>query len=283
MKITKIERQKKNTDRYSLYVDHLFWIGVHENVLIQFGLYKAQPVTKELLEEIFRAEYLQSIYVKAIHFLSYGLKTIDEVRKYLEKFLSDRAKEEQRESNELDAEYIEQAIEKLISQKYLDDLVYSQSYVRTQATLSQKGTQRIKWELSKKGVDNDIIDCALGEYPYQLQRENAQILIEKYMRIKQQQYSEKKLKEKIREMLSQKGFERELIDDAMMDVNDLEDESFEFNLLDKEAHKQLRKWQKKHEGYTLKQKVIESLMRKGFNYRDIQMWIVENEAVFIIE
>ena len=107
MKITKIEKQKKNSERYSLYVDDEFWMGVNEAVLVKFALFKAQTVTAKDLNEIAEAEYQHSIYSQAIKFLAHGLKTVKETRDYLTKYLADRHKEQEEQPHPNEALYIE--------------------------------------------------------------------------------------------------------------------------------------------------------------------------------
>lgn len=277
LRITKIEKQQKKKERYSLFVDGEFWMGVHENVLIQFGLYKAQEVTQATLDDISATEYRQSIYLKAVNYLSHSLRTIKEMREYLMKYLTERAKEE--EEHEDFSGLIEQTIARLVEQRYLDDLLFSQSYVRTYMTINKKGPQQIRFDLKRKGVDDATITEALREYPQDLELENAQELVAKFIRTKKQLPS-RKLKEKIREMLMQKGYDRDLIALIMSETELPEDEEAANELINKEAEKQLRKWQRKATGYQLKQKLIESMVRKGFDYDAIQAWISENREAF---
>ena len=66
MIISKIERQKKDKERYSLFVEDKFLIGVSEAILIHFALYKGQQISEDLLGEIKEAEYHHKVYNKAI-------------------------------------------------------------------------------------------------------------------------------------------------------------------------------------------------------------------------
>lgn len=282
MKITRIEKQKKNSERYSLYVDDEFWMGVNEAVLVKFALFKAQTVTAKDLNEIAEVEYQHSIYSQAIKFLAHGLKTVKETRDYLTKYLADRHKEQEEQPHPNEALYIEQAIEKLTEQKYLNDLFYSQSYVRTHANLNQKGPALLRRELQQKGVAVNIIEEAMQEYPAELAVENAQALADKYARIKKQ-YPPKKLIEKTRQMLHNKGYNHDLIQQVIHEVDLSASAERQDDLLAKEAEKQLRKWRRKHSGFQLKQKMTESMMRKGFDYDLIKTWMAEHEEAFIEE
>ncbi|MBF6978820.1 RecX family transcriptional regulator [Aerococcaceae bacterium zg-BR22] len=280
MKVTKIERQKKNTERYNLYIDNEFWMGIHESVLIQFGLYKAQEISTDTMQEIVASEYAQSVYLKGIHYLSYGLRTIQEMRDYLFEYVENRAKEEAADlSNQRPDLVVESVVERLIGQQYLDDLIYSQSFVRTHANLNYKGPTLIRHQLRQKGVIDSIIDEALQEYPSQQQLENAQTVADKYIAIKTN-YPPKKLIEKLREQLRKKGYEQETIQMVLQDIDISIQEDKQDDLLIREAEKALRRLARKHEGYLLKQKITETLMRKGFDYDAIKDWQTNNPDVF---
>ncbi|MBK0347410.1 RecX family transcriptional regulator [Aerococcaceae bacterium zg-ZJ1578] len=280
MKLTKIERQKKNAERYSLYIDGEFWLGVHESVLIQFGLYKSQDITTSTMQEIIASEYAQSVYLRGVHYLSYGLRTIKEMRDYLFEYVDERAKEEVADLSEQRPDLVvESVVQRLIEQKYLDDLMYSQSYIRTHANLNYKGPTLLKHQLRQKGVTDAVIDEALQEYPPQQQLENAELIANKYIASKTN-YPPKKLVEKLREQLRKKGYEQGIIQSVLqtIDVSTQEDQQDE--LLVKESDKALRRLSRKYNGYLLKQKITETLLRKGFDYDAIKRWQEDNSEVF---
>ena len=56
MIITKIELQKKNKDRASIYIDEKFAFGVHINIVYDLHLKKGMEMTDELREEILGLE-----------------------------------------------------------------------------------------------------------------------------------------------------------------------------------------------------------------------------------
>ncbi|SUN56397.1 recombinase A [Streptococcus equinus] len=66
-----------------------------------------------------------------------------------------------------------------------------------------------------------------------------------------------------------KGFSYPEAKDAFDTLEIEKDEEQEFYLLNKELEKQYRKFSKKYEAYELKQRLTQSLARKGFSYDDI--------------
>ena len=52
MRVSRIEVQKKDKSRYSVYLDDSFWLGVSEGTLIKFNLAKGQTLTPEECQNI---------------------------------------------------------------------------------------------------------------------------------------------------------------------------------------------------------------------------------------
>lgn len=284
MIISKIERQKKDKQRYSLFVEDQFLLGIDEAVLIHFGMHKGQEISEEMLAEIREAEYHQKVYSKAIHYLSFGLRTIKEMRDYLakvpalnaEELQSESGKENAGEAAKIDDSLISQIIERLLKQNYLDDLIYGQSYVRTSALINRKGPSTIQQELIKKGLTEQEILQALEEYPVDQQIENIQQLSEKYIRTKKN-IPFKMLKNKLFEHLLVKGYDSDLIKQEMTQLDFAYNEEHQDDLLIKAAEKLVRTRQKKYSGYDLRNKVKEGLYRKGFDFEAINYWL-EDQA-----
>lgn len=285
MIISKIERQKKDKERYSLFVEDKFLIGVSKAILIHFALYKGQQISEDLLVEIKEAEYNHKVYNKAIHYLSFGLRTVKEMRDYLAEipaFNSEEAQsnsEDSQEKSVIDETLIQSVIQRLSDQNYLNDLIYGQSYVRTHALINRKGPRLIKQELLNKGLTEATILTALEEYPEDQQVENLFYLGEKFIRTKKS-FPPKMLRNKLQEYLLKKGFNRDLVQTSLTEFSFEDAEEQENDLLKKTAEKLLRTRQRKYSGYDLQNKMKESLYRKGFDFEAINQWIADHSALF---
>lgn len=273
MKITRIERQKKRPDRYSIYVDDEFLLGVNEEIIIKFMLFKGQDLTEEELEEIQSAENNHKVFLKGLNYLSYGMRSVSDMRKYLLKH-----KEDYQVKGSVD-KVIDWAIERLLSLGYLNDQNYAEAYVRSAASINSKGPSVIHRDLIGKGVHPDTIMSAMDEYSSLEQIENIEKLAAKFTRTKTK-YPPKMLKQKLYTYLLQKGYEGDMINDHLRTIEfeglvDHQDE-----LVDKEAQKLVRRHQRKSKGYVLKQKITASLFGKGFDYELINQWLDDNNELF---
>ena len=62
-----------------------------------------------------------------------------------------------------DAQKVETALNKLIEERYVDDLRYATAYARDKASISGWGATKIRYMLSAKGVAKDVVSEALNE------------------------------------------------------------------------------------------------------------------------
>ena len=276
MRVTKIEQQKRSKERYSIYVDDQFFIGVDEAVLVQAGIYKGMTLTQTEADQLRALEADHKVYNRAIDYLSYGLRTIKEMRDHL----SQPSRQQEREGiTEVDPDLIEAVINKLQEQGYLNDLVYAQSYVRTQANLNRKGPSLIRQELLKRGVSDFDIQEGLLEYKAADQLANASELASKY-RHQKRKLAPKLLENRLRQYLLQRGYDAEAIQAAVAASQDQVDPEDEGDLLAKEADKQYRRLRRRYQAWDLKQRLSQALARKGFSYDQIQAWLSEHDELF---
>ncbi|MDE1548183.1 recombination regulator RecX [Jeotgalibaca caeni] len=259
--ITTIEVQKRRKDRFNIYVDGKYAFPVSEAVLIKTGLFKGMKLTKERQEEIENENNAYLAYTIAVDYLSYGLRSEKEVTQKLRE-------------NEIAVPYIEQTLQRLRDQQYINDQIYGESYTRTAANINRKGPSVIAQELKLKGLDEQTIQTALKQYPKDQQLENAQTLAEKSLR-KQSRISSREALQKVRLHLQQKGYDRDIIEQALADLDHEKSEEDELQALRVQGEKVWRRYSRKAEGRELAQKVRSNLYQKGFPNELIQQYIEE--------
>lgn len=261
MEITKITVQKKRKDRFNIFVDGEYAFPVSEAVLIKLGLNKGMQLTPERMEEIERENSAYLAYTTAVDYLSYGLRSEKEVRTKLRE-------------QEIPEAFIEPALARLREQKYIDDVIYGESYTRTAMTINRKGPRVIAQELKLKGLDEPTIMTALEQYPDEVQLENAVALAEKALR-KQNRVSSREAEQKARLYLQQKGFDKEIIQQVFEAVDSDKSEEDELAALRVQGDKVWTRYARKAEGRELAQKVRASLYQKGFASDLINLYIEE--------
>ena len=319
MQISKIERQKKNAQRYSIFLNNQFAFGVDEQVLLNFNLRKGQELDQNDIYNIQKAEYEQSIYHKALNYLSHGLKSVFEVRQYLKQQLELeeinwfnlsslqesqlKAKNSQLfqlnackrscepkikiiESQDLPQDQemktfneetiISSTMERLISLNLVNDKIFGEAFVRTQANINYKGPKNIKFDLLKKGLDEFLIEDILQNYTEEMVRRNLEVLSHKFIQRKAN-LPFKMQKIKLQRYLIQKGYPNGDVQNFLTDFQLEIDTTHEKDLLNAEAEKLLARRSRKYQGYDLKARLYQDLQKKGFDYQAIQYWLEDHE------
>ncbi len=62
-----------------------------------------------------------------------------------------------------DSAAAEEVVEKLVEEKYIDDLRYASAFARDKSAIAGWGNVKIKYMLSGKGIPREVVAMALGE------------------------------------------------------------------------------------------------------------------------
>lgn len=229
-KISSIEVQAKNKERYNIYIDQAFVFGVSEATLVRFALHKGQDLTTEDVKSIYQSERESSAYNLAVRFLSYRLRSKKEVR-------------DQLKSAEVSADLIETTLSRLEDLTLIDDRVYGQSYTRTAARINQKGPNMICRELKQKGLSEGDIAVSLEEYDHDQQLANAKALAEKQYQKHIRKTSLRESEQKTKAFLMQKGYDSDIIQHVLSEIHEeMQDVTQEEAALHKQIDKYWRKF-----------------------------------------
>jgi len=170
MVITKIEKQKKNKERYNISIDGDFAFGLYEDSLVKYGLRSGDILTSEKIKEM--QEYDEFGYGKkvAYSFLAYKQRSKKELIKKLKlKKISDAS--------------IEKIVELLEKQKYLNDELFAGNFIEDKLNSRPIGKRLAKLKLSEKGIDKEVIEETLNKiYSEDKEAEYAERVLEKYVK-----------------------------------------------------------------------------------------------------
>lgn len=256
--ITKISAQKR-AGRYNIFLDGHYAFPVSEEILIKFVLHKGQEIDEAFKNKLLQAEVNAKAYQLALHYLSYQLRTISEMKTYLR-------------DHEVEAEVINEVIARLQKQQLLDDHAYAKAYVRTQLRLSLKGPYVLQRELQRKGIrDADIIEEALALFDDDMIVQKGQKLAMQVWQ-RQKRLSARAREQKIRQRLQTKGYRAQDIDLIWPQLTLTVDQDDEAQALDQAARKAYRHYQPQQDPRQA-QKFKQSLVRKGFDYQAINTWL----------
>ena len=204
--ITKIENQKKNKKRYSLFSGDTFVIGVSEETLLDFNIFSGQPLSEDKIEQIRQRENYIALREQAWRFLARRMHS----EKELEIKLSNKGYAKIN---------IESIIGELREKKYLNDENFARQLISDEIDFKKNGPLLIKNKLLKKGIDMSLVTSLLDEsYPEELQHTNCKYHTEKKLKSFINK-DENLIKNKLGTFLTQKGFTWDIINRVISEIN----------------------------------------------------------------
>lgn len=220
-------------------------IKLTEDVIVNNRIIKGAIFDEPLWEQIKSGKDFANLFDKTLSYIDFKPRTEYEIRKYLSK-------------KETTQPMIEDIIARLKDIRYIDDEKYTQAYIE-EGIKNKKGPQLIMHSLEELGVSKEIINKYLINYDYSLQVSNALDIATKYQ-VQQLKYPAKKQKELIYQKLARSGFYLDTINKVLSSL------SYQEDSLDKLEEEYLKILSKTND----KNKIITSLMTKGYCYEDIK-------------
>lgn len=198
MKITALELQKRQKNRYNLYLDQEFYMGIHEDVIVNLNLHVNQEIDKAFLQDVIYEEELAKYKQKALNYATYKLRSRKEILDYLNK-------------DEINPNVRDQIIHFLEKYAFINDDNYTKAFIHDKATINRHSLKRIKYDLKKKGISSHMIEDAIYELEDDYDYINSQyFIIKKYKQLKDS-LSDYEKKQKTLSYLMNKGFPYTLI------------------------------------------------------------------------
>lgn len=197
--VTKITVQKKNQDRFSLFHEKKFLIGISRKTRNDFSIEEGVTLTPSLFRQLKEAENLVAIREACFRYLSGRDHSSSELKQKVGK--KGYSKED-----------IDLVVQNLADKGYLNDESFAAKFVQEKTELNQWGPKKIRSHLYKKGVDRRIIENVLSEQTDDLQQQ--QICVDLVLKRKRYFLREEdvyKRKQKIYRYLAGRGFSGSVI------------------------------------------------------------------------
>jgi len=146
--ISSISVQKNNKERYSIFINGEFLLGVAEQTLLKFNLAKGTEITHALFRKLQREEGRFAIK-------SYFMKLLGR-RDHARKELFNKAIKK-----DYPKEVIHNVLDELEEKGYINDVGFAEKFAADKASLSKWGPVKIKSHLYKKGVSNSVAEQSI--------------------------------------------------------------------------------------------------------------------------
>ena len=203
--ITKIEAQKKNKSRSSIFIDGEFYKGVDNQVVVKLGLRKGKEVNENELKEMIDEEELSRAKNYVLRYLSYKPRTERELVLYLKR----------KEFSQLISDRV---LERIKDLGFIDDISYARQYTQELINKGQDGTSKILNKLIKRGINPELAKNMIEELTTEDNEfQRALTLAEKKLP-SYKKYEFLIQKKKINDFLIRKGFRFDAVNQALQEV-----------------------------------------------------------------
>ena len=245
----KIAKYKKSTNgKYKVYLEDGRELSLYEETILKFELLLKKEVLDIPKINDYNLEW--DVYYVALKSLKSRFKSAKEIRDLLIK-------------KEYPIDLVDNAINKLIKQGYLNDDSFTKGYINNQIMTTSKGPFKIRRELIDKGISSLIIDENLDLFDDVLQLERIEKLASKMLKSNRTKGGSV-LRKKITNDLVNLGYDTELIYKVLSKYN--------FNdtreIAKKEYDKLYKKYSRKYEGEELNYKIKQAMYQKGLIYEE---------------
>ncbi|MBO5930079.1 MAG: RecX family transcriptional regulator [Clostridia bacterium] len=150
MKITKIEPQKKNKNRMSVFIDGVFSFGIDAFSLYSLKLAENDELDSARLAEIKNTVLLEQAKTYAAKLISARSYTERAIRKKLSDHIGD-------------SETVEKTIGFLKEYRMIDDRDYARRFAADCMHLRKLGSRQIKYKLMEKGICASLAEQTIEE------------------------------------------------------------------------------------------------------------------------
>ena len=195
MKIEKYELTKKNI--YNVYLSNGEVLELNGKVITDNELLIKKDIDNELYDKLKRDNTICMLMDTSVKYIDRRLRSINELRDYLK-------------NKEEDTIIIEEVIDKLIDNKYLDDDRFTKAFIKDKLNFTNWGDYKIKNELKRLGVNEEIIYNNMTSIDDNIYYERINKIIDKDISTNKK-YSGIKLKNKIYNHLLTLGYSKEKV------------------------------------------------------------------------
>ena len=201
MKIEKYE--SINNGQYKIYLSDGTILKINSDVIINNNLLYKKEIDNTLLNKILKENDNANIYNKCVKYISVRLRSKKEIIDYLKKLNIDNTTD---------------IIDKLTKNNLINDEVFTKAFIKDKINFTSYGPYRIRQELNKYNIDNEIIDKHIKDIDEEILIGKIDKQINKMIK-SNRKYSSNILKSKIYNNLYNNGFDKDMIINILNNYN----------------------------------------------------------------
>ena len=246
MKINKFKKVGKN--KYKIIFDNTD-LTLYEDVILKYDLLIRKDVDLDLIDKIIEENKYEDAFESSVSYIEIKMRNKKEIIDYLRK-------------KEFNESHINYAVNKLNKLNLLNEKRYIEAYINDKVNLTLDGPYKIRkalldYDLSENDIDNYLNTFSSDIWESKLNK----IINKKKSLMKNKSYT--MFINKLKLDLYNMGYDKYMIDNMLMNIE------YSSNAIDKEIEKAKKKFKND------KNKIISSLLRKGYNYEEINSKLKE--------
>ena len=231
---------------YQVFFDNDNDIDISEEIILKYDLLLKKEADNKLIDKMLEENKIYIGYNLAIKYISTKMRSKKEIREHLSK-------------KEIDKDSINEIINILIKNKYIDDDSYAKAFVNDKILLTNDGPYKIKNKLIELGINDNSINKALELFDIDTQKEKITKIAKKLVSTNRNK-SASILRNKIIIYLVNLGYERAVINSVLSTIEIKNDKDIE----KKEYEKIYNKLSRKYSGKDLEFRVRQKMYALGF-------------------
>ena len=172
MVITDLVVQKKNPNRFNLFIDDSFYCGVSLSIIAKYKLFNNKDLDSNELEKILFDSLYERLLNRVVNYLSNYRKTEKQAREYIRKLLFEKRGDWFEKDMVLDKDGItDNIIEFAKENSLLNDRLFAEDYIKDRMINKPRSRFVIESELKQKGIASEIVDEIFGNEKGEMRRD----------------------------------------------------------------------------------------------------------------
>lgn len=246
MKINKFKKVGKN--KYKIIFDNTD-LTLYEDVILKYDLLIKKDVDLDLIDKIIEENKYEDAFESSVSYIEIKMRNKKEIIDYLRK-------------KEFNESHINYAVDKLNKLNLLNEKRYIEAFINDKVNLTLDGPFKIRKALLDFDFSENDIDNYLNTFNSDIWESKLNKIINKKKSLmKNKSYT--MFINKLKLDLYNMGYDKYMIDNMLMNIE------YSSNAIDKEIEKAKKKFKND------KNKIISSLLRKGYNYEEINSKLKE--------
>ena len=250
----KLESIKAKNDVFILVFANGEKLEIGVDTFTEFRLYAGKDLSLDEFHRLLSFARQDEAYRLALKRLSHDLYTRREMSEYLL-------------GKGQDHEVVERVVNRLVESDLINDARYAKTFAEDVADLRLLGKNQVIFLLRGKGISSSILEKI--EFPREKELDKA-IRFAKVADKKYQRTPKAKRVQKLAYALLRRGFDDSVAFEAAENCATPDDPALVQNELERALRVAIAKYQRKYQGYELRQRVFANLARKGYDYDDIK-------------